>query len=95
MPQKRGKNTIIFEILDICRKGAKKNHIVYQANMNYKTVMPYLDLLIKNNLIEVQNGSQVLYRTTDKGINVLRNLQMIESELGSLPTSPRDRAHYP
>ena len=50
---KRSKHVIISDILDICKRGANKTRIVYQANLNFRTVDPYIDLLIKNNLIEV------------------------------------------
>ena len=44
---KRSKHTIISQILGICRDGASKTRIVYQANLNFRTVNPYIELLIK------------------------------------------------
>jgi len=32
--------------MKICMNGASKTKIVYQANLNFKMVNPYLDLLI-------------------------------------------------
>jgi predicted transcriptional regulator len=51
---KRSRDNIISEILDICTKGANKTQIVYKANLNFRTVNPYIDLLIKNKLITVK-----------------------------------------
>jgi predicted transcriptional regulator len=62
---KRSKHVIISTILDICQNGANKTRIVYQANLNFRTVDPYINLLIKNNLIEVKQRKTVLYETTD------------------------------
>jgi predicted transcriptional regulator len=56
---KRSKHVIISEILDICKDGANKTRIVYQANLNFRTVDPYIDLLIKNNLLEPNLPDQV------------------------------------
>jgi len=48
--------------------GASKTKIVYQANLNFKTVNPYLDLLIKNEMIQVNEGRAILYETTPTGV---------------------------
>ena len=76
---KRSMHVIISEILDICKTGANKTRIVYQANLNFNTVNPYIDLLINNNLLEVKPGKNVLYETTDKGISFLDNFNHINS----------------
>jgi predicted transcriptional regulator len=76
---KRSRHDIVSQILDICKPGACKTRIVYQANLNFRTVNPYIDLLIKNGLIEVKHGKEVLYETTDKGISLLDNFKQINS----------------
>jgi predicted transcriptional regulator len=81
---KRSKHVIISEILDICKDGANKTRIVYQANLNFRTVDPYIDLLIKSNLIEVKQGRNVLYETTDKGIHLLDDFKQINSQISEL-----------
>jgi predicted transcriptional regulator len=81
---KRSKHVIISEILDICQQGANKTRIVYQANLNFRTVNPYIDLLIKNNLVEVKSGENLLYKTTDKGKNLLDDFNQINSQLSEL-----------
>ena len=43
---------IISQILDICINGASKTRIVYQANLNFRTINPYLEMLTKNELIK-------------------------------------------
>jgi predicted transcriptional regulator len=78
---KRSKHVIISRILDICQNGANKTRIVYQANLNFRTVDPYIDLLIKNNLLEVKQGKTILYETTDRGIHLLDDFKQINSQL--------------
>lgn len=65
---KRSRQEIFSQILKICLDGANKTKIVYQANLNFRTVNSYLEILIKNqHLIETGQGELVLYKTTRKG----------------------------
>ena len=84
MVMKRSKHVIISEILDICKDGACKTKIVYQANLNFRTVNPYINMLIKNNLIEVKPGKNTEYETTNKGIQLLDEFKQINSQLSEL-----------
>jgi len=78
---KRSKNMIVSRILDVCKGGACKTQIVYKANLNFKTVNPYIELLLKNNLLEVKQGRNVLYETTDRGLSLLDAFKHINSQL--------------
>jgi predicted transcriptional regulator len=78
---KRSRHMIISQILDICNGGASKTRIVYQANLNFRTVNPYIELLTKNGLIETKSGRTVLYETTDKGLKLQENFKQINSGL--------------
>jgi predicted transcriptional regulator len=80
---KRSRDIIISQILDICIKGASKTKIVYQANLNFRTINPYLELLTKNGLIDVKKEQMVIYKTTSKGLTLLDNFKQIQSELSS------------
>jgi predicted transcriptional regulator len=82
MVMKRSRHEIIFQILEICKNGASKTRIVYQANLNFKTVNPYLDLLIKNELIEKKVDHNILYETTERGNNLSQNFKEINLDLG-------------
>ncbi|TFH53833.1 MAG: DNA-binding protein [Methanothrix sp.] len=81
---KRGREAIISQMLEICKKGACKTRIVYQANLNFRTVNPYINLLLEKELIEKKKGQTVLYETTEKGINLLDNLNHVNLELSYL-----------
>ncbi len=78
---KRSRHTIVSQILDICIGGASKTKIVYQANLNFRTVNPYLELLKKNGLIDVKHGSTIIYETTGKGKSLLENIREVQNEL--------------
>jgi predicted transcriptional regulator len=47
--------------------GSCKTKIVYLANLNFKTVNPYLEDLLANGLLEEIDGPLVRYKTTEKG----------------------------
>jgi predicted transcriptional regulator len=44
--------------------GAKKTHIVYEANLNFNIAAKYLEMLKNKELVKYENG---LFITTDKG----------------------------
>ena len=52
------------KLLDIASGGAKKTHLVYQANLNFRMVRKYLKMLTAKGFIEERNG---IYYTTVKG----------------------------
>jgi predicted transcriptional regulator len=90
---KRNRNEIISEILNICITSASKTRVVYQANLNFRTVDPYLQLLIKNDLIKVNQGRHILYETTEKGKCLMETINQVHNVLSDdqgaliLPTS--------
>jgi predicted transcriptional regulator len=81
---KRSRHEILSKILKICLNGASKTRIVYQANLNFRTVNPYLQTLIKNNLIEACQGEhreRVMYRTTSEGANLQETMNQVNNIL--------------
>lgn len=78
---KRSRGEIVAQILDVCKAGANKTRIVYQANLNFRTVDPYLETLIKNDLIEVRPGKYTSYETTQKGSNLLETISKANEEI--------------
>lgn len=81
---KRSRHVIVSQILDICRGGANKTKIVYQANLNFRTVNPYLELLIENELLAVRRENTVIYETTERGESLLDNFKQINNQLSEL-----------
>jgi predicted transcriptional regulator len=48
-------------------EGASKTQIVYNSNMNFRTVVPYLELLVRNGLAERIEGGVPRYEATARG----------------------------
>ena len=79
MPKRRSKDQIIAQILATCQEeSANKTKVVYQANLNFRTVVPYLDHLISKGFLEASADKFPLYRTTAKGKKALKSLRVIE-----------------
>jgi len=80
MPQKRSKDQIMAQILSLCQgNGAGKTRIVYQVNLNFKTVREHLDLLLEKGLLEAIPGESIMYKTTEKGEGALESHKAIEA----------------
>ena len=78
---KRSREEIVSKILDVCLNGANKTKIVYQANLNFRTINPYLDLLIGKNLIKVSQGQILRYETTPQGVDMLEDIKEVHNGL--------------
>jgi predicted transcriptional regulator len=78
---RRDKTQIVVSILNTCTRGANKTRIVYQANLNFRTVNPYLELLEERGLIQVMEDRTTLYKTTPKGLHLMEELSGINEIL--------------
>lgn len=81
---KRSKYEIISQILNICVGGACKTKIVYQANLNFRTINPYIDLLTKNGLIKTNMGRNLQYETTNKGMKLIEDFKQMDTKLSEV-----------
>jgi predicted transcriptional regulator len=84
MRERRSKDQIMIEILSRCANGENITKIVYQTKTNFTTTRAYLDLLTRNNLLECQDTSPRLYKTTAKGIEMMNRLRQIQKVVGEL-----------
>jgi predicted transcriptional regulator len=66
---------ICADLLYVAKGGAKKTHLVYQANLNFALVKKYLSRLTENGLLEPVNGS---FFTTDKGSRFLDQYEIMK-----------------
>jgi len=71
---------ICADILTVARAGAKKTHIVYRANLNFKLVRKYLRRLIENGLL-LPSSEKKLYTTTEEGIDFLEQYRKLNGPL--------------
>ena len=75
----RSRTEIVSMILDAANGGATKTKIMYKAFLSYAQLREYLSVLIENNLLEYLEGKHS-YKTTEKGLNLLR----MHNEIGEL-----------
>ena len=71
---------ICADILTAARAGAKKTHIVYRANLNFKVVRKYLRRLIENGLL-LPSSERNLYTTTEEGMDFLEQYRKLNGPL--------------
>jgi len=79
---RRSEIEIISKILHLSKNGARKTEILYQGNLSYMQLQSYLSYLIEKNILEEKeikdNGSShKSYITTEKGCNLLSDIQKI------------------
>lgn len=78
--KRRSRVEVIIDILSEASKGANKTRIMYRSNLNFVCFNKYFKELIKRGLIaEVDSHSNgvKIYRTTEKGVRLLRILREI------------------
>ena len=78
---------IYADILKASLDGARKSHIVYKANLNFKIVKKYLDGLRVNGLITSPDDDNQVFKTTEKGIKFLEHFKGLRNfvNLSTIP----------
>ena len=79
MNNRRSNIEIIADMLRVGENGAGKTEIMYSANMSYTQIQKYLGFLLSHEFINrVEVGNPVVtYQVTDKGLNLLNNIDSI------------------
>jgi len=79
MNRRRSNIEIIADMLKVGENGAGKTEIMYSANMSYAQIQKYLGFLLSHGFInKVKMGNpSVSYQVTDKGGELLRNINAI------------------
>jgi predicted transcriptional regulator len=67
----RSRTEIVCNILEAANGGISKTKIMYTAFLSYAQLKEYLTILVDNNLIEYNDGTQT-FKTTEKGLNCLK-----------------------
>jgi predicted transcriptional regulator len=74
----RGKIQIMADIVDLCKAGIRKTHIMYKGNLSYEQINRYLYELLEKELITQNLDDGVLtYRATEKGRSFLQYYNMM------------------
>ena len=82
--KRRDATKVIHDILTLAETGVPKTRIIYQANLNFTFAQPFFDFLISRGYIAKHAPSEeraVVYKLTQKGENLLKLLQQVETEL--------------
>ena len=79
MNRRRSNIEIIADMLRVGENGAGKTEIMYSANMSYAQIQKYLGFLLSHGFVsKVHVGNPaVTYRVTEKGGELLKNIQGI------------------
>lgn len=72
---RRSKDQIMAEILNMCEAGENITRIVYRTNTSFTIIKEYLSVLMKNDLLECQEGSPRIYKATVKGLEMRDRLE--------------------
>jgi len=65
MGKYRNRLEIIADILSIVEDGARKTHIMYEANLSYSLLNKYLKTIVSAGLVTLDGNG--VYQITDKG----------------------------
>lgn len=72
---RRSRVDIVGEILSLAKgsKGVRITEVIYGANLNYDLASRYLDMLLKDGLLSVEEqGGVTTYKITGKGLEALK-----------------------
>ena len=72
----RSRTDIVSQILEAANGGATKTKIMYKAYLSYAQLKEYLSVLVENNLLEFEQGTQT-YKTTSQGLQFLKTYSQI------------------
>lgn len=84
--RRRSKHDIIAQMLDVAKMGVGKTDMMYKASLSFLQLNDYLELLLKNELlenttIEKNRKLKTIYKLTDKGMEYLNAYQDMDSLL--------------
>lgn len=79
---RRSEFKIIEEILTLATKGAKTTEILYRGYLSYTQLKKYVPFLVERDILSEKiisngHGYSKIYITTDKGLNLLRDINKI------------------
>ena len=79
----RSRTEITVLILEAGNGGATKTKIMYKSFLSYAQLKEYFTMLIENGTLEYEGGLLNTYRTTEKGLRLLKIYNQIEELIPS------------
>jgi len=88
--RRRGRLSIIADILSEATRGVSKTRIMYRASLSFVQLNKYLSFLLDVNLLEVvENPKRRSYKTTNKGLQYLQSYmeigELLKKEKENIP----------
>ena len=90
----RSRTEITVLILEAANGGATKTKIMYKSFLSYAQLKEYFSMLIENALIEYEAGRLNMYRTTEKGLQLLKIYNQIEELIPNTINSSSYKESY-
>ena len=84
--QRRGRIEIMADILKAAIDGARGTHIMYKANLNFAQRKKYLTEALNAGLIGARVRSPLVYVTTQKGHEWLKNYRKLSGSSEAFST---------
>ncbi|MCD6509010.1 MAG: hypothetical protein J7L11_01270 [Thermoprotei archaeon] len=78
MPSRRSYLDIVHDILRVALGGARKTRIMYEANLSYRQLKEYLELLLSSRMLALRGDA---YHTTEKGRKFIKEYQELKCKL--------------
>jgi predicted transcriptional regulator len=75
---RRSRAKVIYDILKVTSKGARKTSILYKANLNFCRFNRYCRELQQEGFIAVAGNPHPMYYLTEKGIQLLKAMETTE-----------------
>ncbi len=72
---RRSSADICADILSVAVNGAKKTHIVYKANLNFRIVKGYIKTLVSGGFLTPEDDER--YYSTEKGVEFLKRYRAL------------------
>ncbi|MBC8498259.1 transcriptional regulator [Candidatus Bathyarchaeota archaeon] len=80
---RRSSADICADILSVAVNGAKKTHIVYKANLNFRIVKGYISTLVSGGLLTPEEDER--YYSTEKGVEFLKRYRALLAPMQAVP----------
>ncbi|MDH5462461.1 MAG: winged helix-turn-helix domain-containing protein [Candidatus Bathyarchaeota archaeon] len=78
----RSRWDIMATVLEIAKRPESKTHVMYRANLSFRQLERYLELLLEKGFLKVLEASQSraakLFVTTEKGLSFLEAYHRLE-----------------